>query len=102
MIFRYFVVDFELCARVCVCVETEIFNINSKDKREPGAASGKGAGRIDRAELQVIMPLHLMAATLKFAYRIWQMLQKYSAPGVGGSCTRGNTLGRHKSRRDVK
>lgn len=82
---------------MCVCEETEIFNINSKDKREPGAASGKGEGRIDRAELQVIMPLHLMAATLKFAYRIWQMLQKYSAAGLGG-----NTLGRHESRRDVK
>lgn len=54
---------------------------------QPLVRDGEG---IDRAELQVIMPLHLMAATLKFAYRIWQMLQKYSDQGLGG-VVRGET-----------
>lgn len=39
-----------VCLCVYVCDETEIFNINSKDKREPGAASGKGEGE-DSVEL---------------------------------------------------
>lgn len=45
------------------------------------------------------MPFGLMAATLKFAYRIWQMLQKGD---TGGGCRAETPSIRYETRRDVK
>lgn len=58
----------------------------------------KSGEESNKTELKVIMPFGLMGATLKFAYRIWQMCRR----AIRGGCRAETPSIRYETHRDVK